>query len=325
MCDPKTCRVRSKLDHLRVLCFIAILFLTIGCARIVERRDAGVATSTAPAAQVPASPVRAATQAVASDSIEKIVSGGQTRQYRLHVPPSYRAGQVMPLVINIHGYNSNAEQQERISKMAQKADQAGFIAVHPEGTGGSEAWHFGPGEDSKADLQFFGDLIRTVESKYSIDANRIYATGISNGAQMTNHLGCAMSDMFAAIAPVSGGYFRGEACNTSRPVAVVAFHGTADNLLPYEGRPPLMISIKDWAAGWAARNGCNASPQVTMQKGQVTGETWSGCKNNSDVVLYTIKDGGHSWPGSDLMPRNITTLDIDATDTIWDFFVAHSK
>ncbi|MEW5720312.1 MAG: hypothetical protein AB1817_16935 [Chloroflexota bacterium] len=78
------------------------------------------------------------------------------------------------------------------------------------------------------------------------------------------------------------------------------------------------------AASWAARNGCAAKSQVTFQKGEVTGETWGGCRDNADVTLYTISGKGHSWPGSN-MPVSITTQDIRATDVIWDFFAAHPK
>lgn len=274
-----------------------------------------------PPTPVPTSPPTAASGAP-GDSIEEIVSSGQVRRYRLHIPPGYRPGQPMPLVINLHGYSSNAAQQEQVSGMSLKADQAGFIAVHPEGLGEPQAWHFGPGPQADADLGFIRDLIRRLESQWSIDPARIYATGISNGAQMTNYLACALSDRIAAVGPVSGGYFRAEECQAGRPVPVIAFHGTADHLIPYEGQGPL-LPAREWAAAWAARNGCAPTPTVTFQHGQVTGETWSGCREGADVVLYTIAGGGHAWPGSGMVPQlGITTQDINATDVIWEFFAA---
>jgi polyhydroxybutyrate depolymerase len=158
----------------------------------------------------------------------------------------------------------------------------------------------------------------------SIDPGRIYVTGISNGAQMTNRLGCESSDLIAAIAPVSGGYSGAEECRPGRPVPVVAFHGTADHLIPYEGKGQLLLPAREWAAAWAARNGCNSKPTVTFQHGQVSGETWGGCRQGAEVVFYTVEGGGHSWPGSDMVPQlGITTKDINATDVIWEFFVAH--
>jgi polyhydroxybutyrate depolymerase len=254
--------------------------------------------------------------------IEQIVSGGQERQYRLHIPTGYEQDKAVPLVINLHGFNSNAEQQERVSQMSAKADQASFIVVHPEGLGSPQTWHVGPKAEGIADLQFIGDLIRHVQSQFNIDQSRIYATGISNGAQMTNRLGCELSDVVAAIAPVSGGYPPTQECRPVRPMPVVAFHGTADKLIPYEGQGHLLLPAREWAAAWAAQDGCASTPMVTFQQGEVTGETWSNCSEGVEVTFYTIQGRGHSWPGSD-MPAEITTQDINATDVIWKFFEAH--
>jgi polyhydroxybutyrate depolymerase len=232
----------------------------------------------------------------------------------------------MPLVINLHGLNSNAAQQERLSGMSRKADAAGFIVAYPEGLGDPQTWHFGPGTEGAADLAFAHDLIMGLEQRLDIDSARIYATGISNGAQMANHLGCEMADVVAAIAPVSGGYFRAQRCDPIRPVPVIAFHGTADRVLPYAGQGQLLLPVRDWAAHWAAHNGCGASPTISFQHGQVTGATWGGCHAGADVVLYTIDGGGHTWPGSKIaLGLGITTQDISATDTIWEFFAAHPK
>ncbi len=300
-------------------CLVISALLATACARPLRQE----------AEPPPTTAVTSGTGSFApGDTVETLVSSGQTRTYRLHVPPGYQPGQAWPLVVSLHGFNSNGTQQERFSKMSVKADQAGFIAVYPEGLGDPQAWHFGPEAGGAADRIFIGDLIRRLEGQLSIDPARIYATGISNGAQMTDRLGCELADQVAAIAPVSGGYPRAEACRPSRPVPVVAFHGTADNLLPYEGlgQGKLMVPIPEWAANWAARNGCNATPAVTFQRGQVTGQTWGNCREGADVVLYTVEGGGHSWPGSDIAPEmGITTQDINATDVIWEFFAAHPK
>jgi len=253
-------------------------------------------------------------------SVQEIVSGGQTRQYRLHVPPSYQPGSPMALVLNLHGLNETAAQQEAISGMSAKADEAGFIVAYPEGI--DQTWHVGSRAEGAADLQFMRDLIADVQSALSIDPDRIYATGISNGAQMSNRLGCDASDVIAAIGPVSGGYPPSQECAPGRPVPVVGFHGTADQLIPYEGQGHLLLPAEEWAADWAARNGCNPTHAVTYQGAEVTGQTWSGCQNGADVVFYTIEGGGHGWPGSDL-GAGVTTKEIDATDIIWEFFAAH--
>jgi len=253
-------------------------------------------------------------------SVQEIASGGQTREYRLHVPPSYQPGSAMPLVMNLHGLNETAAQQEALSSMSTKADEVGFIVAYPEGI--DQTWHVGPGAAAAADMQFIRDLVAELQGRLSIDPARIYATGISNGAQMSNRLGCDASDVFAAIGPVSGGYPPSQECAPARPVPVVGFHGTDDRLIPYEGQGHLLMPAREWAAAWAARNGCSPTPTVTYQGSEVTGETWSGCQDGADVVFYTIEGGGHGWPGSD-SGAGVTTKEIDATDIIWDFFAAH--
>jgi polyhydroxybutyrate depolymerase len=262
--------------------------------------------------------------AIAGTSVGTLTSSGEERHYRLHVPPNAGTGQALPLVINLHGYNSNAEQQELVSQMSAKADAAGFVAVYPEGLGDPQSWHFGTRAEAEADVQFMRDLVQTLEKQLAIDPRRIYVTGISNGAEMSYRLMCVFADTAAAFALVSGGYPPFPECQPARPVPVVVFHGTDDQLLPYEGHPPLLLPVRQWAEQWAARNGCAASPNVTLQRGDVTGEAWPNCHDEADVVLYTINGKGHSWPGSN-MPARITTRDISATDVIWDFFVAHPR
>lgn len=308
---------QARQFHLVSICIIAIALVAVACSQSERQGQVSAPIPTV---------TRSAGQDAPGDYVETMVSGAQTRQYRLHIPPSYQAGKPEPLVINLHGLNSNAAQQEQVSKMSVKADKAGFIAAHPEALGSPQTWHFGPGAEGVADLGFIRDLIRYLQGQLSIDSARIYVAGMSNGAQMTNRLGCQLSDLVAAIAPVSGGYPRLEDCRPVRPVPVVAFHGTADNLIPYEGQGRVLLPVREWAAAWAACNACSPTPAVTFQHGQVTGETWGNCRAGADVTLYTIKDGGHSWPGSDMAPQlGITTKDINATDVIWDFFAAHPK
>jgi len=295
---------------LAVACII-LLLATPACTR---REQTPAAASAAPAAG----------RLGPGDYVETMVSGGFDRQYRLHVPASYRPETPIPLVLSLHGYNSNAAQQESVSRFSAKADQAGFVAAYPEGLGDPQSWRFGDSAEGQADVDFILTLVRSLQSRLSIDPARVYVSGISNGAEMSYRLMCDAADTFAAAGLVSGGYPPWQDCVPARPVPVVAFHGTADRLLPYEGQPPVFLAVHDWAAQWAALNGCAATPAITFSQDDVTGETWSGCRSGADVVLYTVKGKGHSWPGSS-MPANITTQAISATDVMWEFFAAHPR
>lgn len=253
---------------------------------------------------------------------EQIISSGVTRHFLLHVPQSYN-GNPVALVINFHGRGSNSTQQAALTGMSVKAEESDFIVVYPDGM--DQAWHTGPDAQGEADLQFIRDLITRLENLYNIDPKQIYATGISNGGGMTNRLACDMSDVIAAIAPDSGAYNFWETCSPSRPVPVIAFHGLSDNIIPYEGssQPLMEPPIEEWAAAWATRNQCSATAEINSPVESVTTHRWSGCKDNADIILYTLANHGHSWPGSTTLPRAITSQAINATDLIWDFFIAH--
>jgi polyhydroxybutyrate depolymerase len=254
---------------------------------------------------------------------EQITSSGVSRHYILYMPSGYQPGVSLPLVLNFHGFSSNSKEEENLTAMSAKADRENFFVAYPDGI--DAKWSDGPGADGKQDQQFVRDLISTLKSQYSIDPKRIYATGISNGGGMTNRLGCDMADVIAAIAPDSGAYNFWQECHPARPVPVLAFHGLDDHIVPYEGGTPKSMEppIEEWAAAWAERDGCNTTPAVTTPTDGVTVRMWTGCQGDAEVILYTLAKHGHSWPGSPVMPKLITSQAVNATDLMWDFFKAH--
>jgi len=65
-------------------------------------------------------------------------------------------------------------------------------------------------------------------------------------------------------------------------------------------------------------------PEIQVSaSGNIIQEIYSHGQNNTEVLLYTIMDGGHGWPGSDTGDR--PTKEISATELIWDFFKEHPK
>lgn len=254
---------------------------------------------------------------------ESIITSNTTRHFRLYIPSSYTGNAPIPLVLNFHGLKSNSAEQEALSGMSIKAEQEGFIVVYPDAR--NDQWAVGTNSESAIDKQFVLDLLEWMTSHYVIDQKRIFATGISNGGGMTNRLGCDMSNIIAAIAPDSGAYNFWQDCHPTRPIPVLAFHGLEDELIAYEGGTSnvMLPPIEKWAFAWAARNECSNSPEITTPVDTVTLRTWSNCLDNADVLLYTIANHGHSWPGSPIMPKSITSQAINATDVMWDFFINH--
>jgi polyhydroxybutyrate depolymerase len=289
----------------------------------VSPSAATAATGTQPAIQTGAGAAPAgARQAPAGTQVEEIAVGGQMRRYRLHVPPSYQPGRPTPLVLNLPGYGETALEQELLSGMSPAADAAGFIVVYPEGEGSPAHWDIGPGNGGVQEVAYFRALLDRLEQDWSLDPRRVFATGISNGGGMVNRLACDLADRIAAIAPVSGDYQFYKNCSPGRAVPVIAFHGTADKLVPYQGSPSLALPpIRDWAAAWAVRNGCAAGPREAVAAPAVRVETWEGCREDATVALYTIDGGGHTWPRPETAPRQGGS--VDGTALIWSFFAAH--
>ena len=254
-------------------------------------------------------------------------SGGTTRDAWVHVPAGYSSATAVPLVLNFHGFGSSGKEQEALSGMSALADSEGFLVAYPNGL--DQKWDADPGSAGAADRQFVRDLVSKLRADYRVDPKRIYATGMSNGGGMTNRVGCDLADVVAAIATVEGGYIGYADCAPSRPMPVMAFHGTTDPVVPYnggEGKGPAagntFPSIPEWAAAWATRDSCNTNPKVTQPGADVTRKEWGQCARGSSVVLYAIDHQGHSWPGSKLHPA-ITSRAIDATAEMWRFFQVH--
>ena len=263
-----------------------------------------------------------------------LVSSSEKRAYLLYIPESYDPSVPTSLVISLHGYAEWPAHQMQLSHWNNLADQYGFIVAYPSGTHFPLRWRTrgtpGSDTDPMIDVTFISDLIDKLEGAYNIDPARIYANGLSNGGGMTFVLSCKLSERIAAVGMVSGAYLYpwGE-CNPSRHVPAVVFHGTDDPIVPFLGGPSEVFDlpfpvIPKWIEALAHQNGCDEPPLELPPSGEVSGVQFTNCA--ADVFFYTITGGGHAWPSGEVIPEFIvghTTQDIDATQTIWDFFLQH--
>jgi polyhydroxybutyrate depolymerase len=260
-----------------------------------------------------------------------LTHGGLERTYMLHIPPSYDGRDAVPLVVNLHGFGSNGRQQANYSGFPAKADEEGFIVVSPDGAGQPLQWDL-LRRRPPDDIGFIGALIDQLEEDFCVDNGRVFVAGMSNGAALAQQLACAMPERFAAIAAVTV-LFYPLACSTDRPIAVIAFHGTEDACVPFEGGPvtcgagrAAIPSTEDAAASWARHNGCNTVPARASFSASVRTVAYSECRDETAVVLFVVQGGGHTWPGAaDVSRLGVTTQEVDATDQIWDFFVGQAN
>jgi polyhydroxybutyrate depolymerase len=170
----------------------------------------------------------------AGDSAEKLRSGDLDRTYILHIPPQYDGVARLPVVLNLHGFGSNARDQAAYSRLPAKADEAGFIVVTPDGAGTPQQWNTAQATSGADDVGFIRDLLNHLERTLCIDASRIYAAGISNGALFSQRLACALPDSIAGVAAIAA-FIYPLGCASDAPVPIIAFHGTADACVPYGG------------------------------------------------------------------------------------------
>ena len=262
-----------------------------------------------------------------------IRSGGLVREYRLYVPAIYtRTTGPVPLLFNLHGYGSNNVQQENYGDFRPIADTANFLVVHPNGTidaASNRNWNtFAPRGTGVDDVAFLSALLDTLATRYRIDPNRVYSTGMSNGGFMSYELACQLSNRVAAIASVTGSMTasRLSTCTAGRPVPVLEIHGTADGTVPYAGGTALQfVAIPTLLASWVQRNGCNPTPTVTAVPDINTTDgctaersVWAGGRNGSVVEHFRIIGGGHTWPGSAFV-IGVTNQDISASREAWRF------
>ena len=284
----------------------------------------------------PASPVAPPTPAISSNlesQAQGTINGTINyedidRTFILYVPSSYDSSIKQPLVFNFHGYGSNASEQMAYGDMRSQADANGFILVHPEALDdiyGSSYWNIkGWSQSVHDDVKFTENLINLLMDKYSINAERIYSTGMSNGGFFSFHLACNLSASFAAVASVTGSMTTStfDSCNPRKPTPVMQIHGSLDFTVPYKGLDTLnMKPIMDVMEYWKVSNACDdyvlSLPDILPGTTSWT-ETYqySNCLNDTENIHLYVQGAGHVWPGS----IYASIQSPDSSSSIWSFF-----
>ena len=259
---------------------------------------------------------------------------GILRDYIVFLPQNYNGIAKLPVVFNLHGITLSAQQQMDYSRMNSVADTAGFIVVYPNAVDAS--WNCGISyvTHNVNDVGFFGTLIDTLASHYSIDKEKVYSCGFSLGGFMSYTLACQLSNRIAAIADVAGVMAKSLLNNTStlHSMPVLKIHGTADQIVPYNGAYD-WCSVPQTINHWTSFNLCNppdttSIPNIdTLDGCTVQKIRYSFCTDSVQVIFYKVIGGGHSWPGGDKQHLYLswgtigtTNADINASELIWNFF-----
>ena len=276
------------------------------------------------------------------------------RTYILRIPDDYIATGEYPLVVVLHGGGGSADAIEDCTGFTGLAEREGFLVVYPNGTGRFPrrllTWNSGyidvwASENDVDDSGFLAALVERLSEIFSIDPDMVFITGISNGAMMAYRAAAEHPDLFAAVGAVAGSIGgsprEGEDAwvipEPALPLSAVIFHGLLDTHVRYDGGPTgtwvpdqqdrIDMSVAEAVDFFVSLNWCDPVPAIeTLGSGTVTRETWSGGDRGTEVVLYTISDAGHSWPGGTRwLSGDPPTSEISATELSWEFFSTHPR
>ena len=288
-----------------------------------------------------------------------ITSGGVTRTYTIYVPTSYNASTPVPLVVNMHGYAGNDQQQMEYGDFRRIADTANFIVVQPRGLlnqvtlANAYTWVTDKSVDEgAADRAFILNLVNEIKANYSINANKVYCTGFSLGGFMSFDMACFNNNTFAAVAGVAGTAVQShyDACAPNGSTPVMQIHGTKDDNIGYNGVPnvafsPASIDVEEYVNYWVNYNKCSTTPTTTTLVNSDTTDSctvehrvYTGGTNGATVEAYKVINGGHAWPAdtttggltgtagalSVSMTQGFRNGDFNASKEIWRFFSQHS-
>jgi polyhydroxybutyrate depolymerase len=267
-----------------------------------------------------------ATTGSTGDVVRAFTQGSTQRSYRLAVPTSYDKSRPAPLVLNLHGSGGSAEQHSKNTDLPARAAKRGVLSVAPDAV--ATQWEL---TAEGADRDFLDAIVDNIERTYCVDLDRVHVMGLSLGAWKAALTACVQPDRFASAALVTVEVHP----PNCPPMPVVAFHGTADRVVPYgEGADPGVVNIapgnanlpgaRSNIASWATSAGCAAQPQESRLGDDVVRWVYGDCDPGLDVELYTIVHGDHTWPGAD-GPPPLTTQTIDATELALDWFAAHPR
>lgn len=273
--------------------------------------------------------------------VSTLVHKEEKRRYIVYTPPSYHSepDKAYPVVFNFHGGGMSMAEQMLYTGMNRAADRHRFIVVYPLGLGAKRDWNVGfgmPYLGGSDDVGFTEALLDKLGKDYRVDASRVYATGLSRGGFFALRLAAELPQLFAAVASVGGPTPEPVVQHHTKQgkVGVMLIHGTADEVVAYDGKNTGYLSAMDSQRYWVKRNGLEGAKEETRTFDADSGDGTAVSyleQGNAEVrvALVTVKDGGHTWPGADPfnvgLPIGKTTRDVDANELMWEFFSRHRR
>ncbi len=243
-----------------------------------------------------------------------------------------------PALFLLHGRGMTADRMANYTAAGELTRSFGVWVFLPQSTGGE--WANDPSVTSAPDdVGFLNALMDVAVSQHQVNPRRLYFAGLSSGGFMSELMACRHSDRIAAIFSVAAAIRSSvrPLCTATRPLPVGLINGTADTVVPFDGiaafvanTPPNLTSAQDTAAFWGERNGCAISPVEMLAQPDIANDTttvtrrrYLGCPPEAPITMYSVTNGGHTWPGTPFATYTFglgaTTQDINATTLAWEF------
>jgi polyhydroxybutyrate depolymerase len=310
-----------------------VLVALVGAALVAS------ACSTAPGAAVPgrasvavapssgcAHPVGAAAGAAVAPGRETTLSlqaGPVHGSYELSVPKPGRGRRPRPLILLFYGFDSDPAAFSALTGLPARGAAAGYLVAVPHHQAGESEWQFG---GHGTDAAFVAAMVASIERRDCVDRRAVFAAGFSAGAAFTLAYACSHQNQIAAITTVAVEFEAG----CTRPLPILAFHGTDDPLIPYRNGaiglslPGIKVRGTERNMGdWARLDHCRPGAPSIRIGSQVVRQQWSGCRRGTEVILYSVLGGGHTWPGADpARAIGLTTDQVSATALALSFFAS---
>jgi polyhydroxybutyrate depolymerase len=235
--------------------------------------------------------------AVAGDRVITVATVDGLRTARLHVPRS-TLGHPAPLLLAFHGSGGSGRFMEGYSHLGGATSAAGVVGLFPDALHGR--WRLEDEGSGPDDVGFVRALLDVVGRTACVDSARVWATGVSNGGGFAARLACELADRLSGVAVVAGGFGALRECRPARPVPVLEIHGTADPVVPYDGKDAddHRGAVLPWVRSWVRMNGCTGSARGHRLSARAVQLDWATCRAGTRISHVVVSGGRHQWPGA---------------------------
>ncbi|MBI3760039.1 MAG: hypothetical protein HY269_09870 [Deltaproteobacteria bacterium] len=275
----------------------------------------------------------------------RLISGDRERTFTYWCPTSATREKPAALIMVLHGSLGGSDTIGHWSKLRELAEAKGFAICFPNGI--ARSWRDGRMADTDDptidDVRFLDELLDRLLSDLPLEPRRVYLAGMSSGAMMAQRYALEHPERVAALGLVAGSLPKSLEKKTPlpAPVSVLAFHGTNDPIVPFDGGAALqrygeVLPARDSIKFWAELNQCHttiATEEISKADPvtglRVTREGYRDGRAGAEALLYVVEGGGHTWPGVNKTSYELlgmkSTLAINATELMWDFFERHPR